>query len=87
MTVNYKHVVHLARKARSYYFVSACGTWINYPLLDGHPILSYTECDEEGIPRRVGNLKEVNCKACQRTFIYKQQLKQMIVPVLIGDKK
>lgn len=82
-----KHVIHLAKVAHSYYFISVCGIRINYPLQDGHPIFSFEQCDKENILRRVGDLKEVNCKACQKTFIYVQKLKDMIVPILIGETR
>jgi hypothetical protein len=48
--------------------------------------MTFKESDELGLPRRVGELKEVNCKACQRTWIYKAKLKHLIVPILIGEK-
>ena len=84
--MNYKHVIHLAMVAHSYYFISVCGIRINYPLHDGSCIMTFKESDELGLPRRVGELKEVNCKACQRTWIYKAKLKHLIVPVLMKGK-
>ncbi len=86
MTI-YKHVIHFAKTAHLHYFISVCGIRLNYPIVEGALIITYEQCDEEGIPRKVGTLQETTCKACQRTWIYKQKLKNLIVPKLMGEHK
>jgi hypothetical protein len=74
---------HLTKTAHSDYFVTACGVYIDF-IPTEHIITTYEEADKQNTPRRVGGLKEVNCKACQNTFLYKSKIKEATVKRLLG---
>lgn len=80
-----KPILHLAVTAMVKHHRSACGKLIPYPAGDVF-LLSHKEARKQGIPRRVGEINEVNCRACQKTSIFREQVKQAAIIRLSGIK-
>lgn len=70
-------VLHLAKAAFIKSHRSACGRVLPYPTGEFF-ILSHYEARKQGYPRRVGELQEVTCKACKKTWLYQSKIARAI---------
>lgn len=70
-------VLHLAKVAHIKFHRSACGKVLPYPTGEFF-ILSHDEARRQGYPRRVGELHEVTCKLCKKTWLYQSEIARAI---------